>query len=259
MTTKVMQILTGLLLISAVTFPQLKNNDWENPLLYELNKEKPHATFMLFDKKEDVATDDYNKSPFYQSLNGDWKFVYVDKYKNRQQDFFKTGLDDSKWSNIQVPSNWELKGFGIPIYTNITYPFPKNPPFIGEDNPVGTYRKTFTIPQNWDEKEIILQFGSITGCAFVYVNGQKVGMTKNSKSPDEFNITKYLVKGNNLLAVQVFRWHDGSYLEDQDFFRISGIERDVFLYALPKLTVWDFFLKNDLDAKYKDAGFTADI
>ncbi|MEO6549272.1 MAG: glycoside hydrolase family 2 TIM barrel-domain containing protein [Ferruginibacter sp.] len=259
MTTKVLQILTALLLISSVSFAQSKNNDWENPLLYEVNKEKPHATFMLFDKKEDVAADDYNKSPFYQSLNGEWKFVYVDKYANRQQDFYKTDLDDSKWNNIPVPSNWELKGFGIPIYTNITYPFPKNPPFIGENNPVGTYRKTFTVPENWNGKEVILQFGSITGCAFVYVNGKKVGMTKNSKSPDEFNITKYLVKGNNLLAVQVFRWHDGSYLEDQDFFRISGIERDVFLYAMPKLTVWDFFLKTDLDANYKDAVFTAYI
>lgn len=246
-------------LLSGIAFAQTKNNDWENPQFYELNKEKPHATFMLFDKKQDVAEDDYNRSPYYKSLNGTWKFVYVDKYANRQQDFYRTDLDDSKWNNIPVPSNWELKGFGIPIYTNITYPFPKNPPYIGENNPVGTYRREFTVPDNWDGNEVMLQFGSITGCAFVYVNGEKVGMTKNSKSPAEFNITKYLKKGNNLLAVQVFRWHDGSYLEDQDFFRISGIERDVFLYVLPKLSVWDFFLKSDLDAQYKDAIFSADV
>ncbi|MCU7550181.1 DUF4981 domain-containing protein [Chitinophagaceae bacterium LB-8] len=236
-----------------------RNNAWENPLFFEENKEKPHATFMIFDNKANVIADDYTRSPYYQSLNGTWKFVYVDKYANRSLDFYKTDLDDAGWSNIPVPSNWERKGFGIPIYTNITYPFPKNPPFIGENNPVGTYRKTFTIPQNWDGKEVMLHFGSITGCAFVYVNGEKVGMTKASKSPAEFNITKYLKKGNNLLAIQVFRWHDGSYLEDQDFWRLSGIERDVYLTALPKLTIWDFFLKADLDKQYKDGLFSAEI
>ncbi|HEX8459988.1 MAG TPA: glycoside hydrolase family 2 TIM barrel-domain containing protein, partial [Segetibacter sp.] len=248
-----------LVFITQLASAQAKNNDWENPELYELNKEKPHATFMLFDKKQDVAEDDYTKSSFYKSLNGTWKFTYVDKYANRPTDFFKTDLNDAGWKNIPVPSNWELKGFGIPIYTNITYPHPRNPPFIGENNPVGTYRKEFTVPDNWDGNEVMLQFGSITGCAFVYVNGEKVGMTKASKSPAEFNVTKYLKKGNNLLAVQVFRWHDGSYMEDQDFFRISGIERDVCLYALPKLSVWDFSLKTDLDAQYKDAIFSADV
>ncbi len=253
------RLLCALSLLLNIAFAQTRNNDWENPQLFEQNKEKPHATFMLFDKKQDVVDDDYSSSPYYQSLNGTWKFVYIDKYADRIKDFYRTDLDDANWSNIPVPSNWERQGFGIPIYTNIVYPFPKNPPFIGENNPVGTYRRQFTVPDNWDSREIILHFGSITGCAFVYVNGEKVGMTKASKSPAEFNITRYLKKGSNLLAVQVFRWHDGSYLEDQDFFRISGIERDVFLYALPKLTVWDFFLKCDLDAQYKDAIFSADV
>lgn len=259
MNNKISRNLFGLLLLSSAVVAQPKNNDWENPGFFEWNKEKPHATFMLFDKKEDVAKDEYSRSPYYQSLNGTWKFVYVDKHADRLQDFYKTDIDDSKWSNIAVPSNWEMKGFGIPIYTNITYPHPRNPPFIGDNNPVGTYRKEFTVPANWDGSEILLQFGSISGCAFVYVNGQKVGMTKAAKSPAEFNVTKYLKKGTNLLAVQIFRWHDGSYLEDQDFWRLSGIERDVCLYALPKLSLWDFFLKSDLDAKYKDGVFTADV
>jgi beta-galactosidase len=236
-----------------------KNNPWENPTFFEENKEKPHATFMLFDKKEDVVADEYSRSPFFQSLNGTWKFVYTDKYADRPLDFFKTDLNDAGWNSLPVPSNWERKGFGIPIYTNITYPYPRNPPFIGEDNPVGSYRKTFTVPDSWDGREVLLNFGSITGCAFVYVNGTKVGMTKASKSPAEFNITRYLKKGNNLLAVQVFRWHDGSYLEDQDFWRISGIERDVYLTALPKFTVWDFFLKGDLDKQYQDGLFSAEV
>ena len=238
------------------SFAQEKN-DWENPQLLDINKEKPHTAFMLFENAEDVKADNYNKSPWHRSLNGKWKFVYTDKYANRITDFYRTDLADREWAEIPVPSNWERKGFGIPIYTNITYPFPANPPFIGENNPVGTYRKTFTVPENWNGREVLLQFGSITGYAEVYLNGKKVGMTKVSKSAAEFNITKYLQKGENLLAVQVFRWHDGSYLEDQDFFRISGIERDVFLYALPKVSVWDYFVKADLDNQYQNGIFFA--
>ncbi len=248
-----------LLLLINLPVARSQNNDWENPLLIDQNKEKPHATFMLFDNKQDVATDDYSRSPYYQSLNGTWKFVYVDKYADRLKDFYQTNLNDSKWNDLPVPSNWELKGFGVPIYTNIVYPFPKNPPFIGADNPVGTYRKSFTVPAAWDGREVMLSFGSISGCAFIYVNGQKVGMTKVSKSAAEFNITHLIQPGNNVLAVQVFRWHDGSYLEDQDFWRLSGIERDVAIYSLPKLSVWDFFLKPDLDEKYNNGLFSGTV
>ncbi|WP_367890811.1 sugar-binding domain-containing protein, partial [Ferruginibacter sp.] len=145
-------------------------NDWENPALVSQGKENPHATAMIFTNAADVKNDDYCRSPFYESLNGTWKFVYTDKYANRPINFFEIALDDSKWNDLPVPSNWELKGFGIPIYTNIIYPFPKNPPFIGDNNPVGTYRKQFTVPDTWTGKDILLHFGSITGCAFVYVN-----------------------------------------------------------------------------------------
>jgi beta-galactosidase len=185
--------------------------------------------------------------------------VYADRISDAPSNYFETNLDDSKWNDLPVPSNWERKGFGTAIYTNIVYPFPKNPPFIGGDNPVGTYRKAFTVPENWSDREILLHFGSITGYARIYVNGKFVGMTKVSKSPAEFNISQFLQKGKNTLAVQVYRWHDGSYLEDQDFFRISGIERDVFLTALPKTSLWDFFIKGDLDAKYTDGLLSADV
>ncbi len=232
---------------------------WETPAIVDENKEASHAPFVLFNKKEDVLSDDIKRSSFYQSLNGNWKFFFAADFTKRPVDFFETAYDDSKWNILPVPSNWELKGFGLPIYTNIIYPFPKNPPFVGSDNPVGTYRKEFTVPESWSGNDVLLHFGSITGCAFVYVNGQKVGITKASKTAAEFNITKYLQKGKNLLAVQVFRWHDGSYLEDQDFWRLSGIERDVFLYAQPPLSIWDFELKADLDANYKDGLFAADI
>ncbi len=240
-------------------FAQNTNADWENPRLVDENKEAQHASFTLFERKEDVVTDKIERSVFYQSLNGNWKFSYTDHFSNRPLDFFKTNFNDAAWKTIPVPSNWELLGFGIPIYTNIIYPFPKNPPFVGNDNPVGSYRKEFTVPENWNGKEVILHFGSITGCAFVYVNGQKVGISKASKTAAEFNITKYLQKGKNLLAVEVFRWHDGSYLEDQDFWRISGIERDVFIYTLPSLSIWDFFLNADLDTKYTDGLFDANV
>lgn len=256
---KPLQLLVVLSLAIAQAFGQSKNNDWENHQLIEFNKEKPRATFMLFDSAEDVKTDVYNKSPWYKSLNGTWKFVYADKYANRLKDFYREDLSDKTWADIAVPSNWELKGFGIPIYTNVVYPHPRNPPFIGENNPVGTYRRTFTIPENWDGREILLHFASISGYAEVYVNGKRVGMSKVSKSPAEFNITNNLKKGENVLAVQVFRWHDGSYLEDQDFWRLSGIERDVFLSAVPKVSVWDFFVKADLDNQYKNGVLTASV
>lgn len=245
--------------IAMVGFSQQINNDWENPALVDENKEAPRATAMLYEKKEDVKKDNYAASSFYQSLNGSWKFHYTATYKDRPVSFFQTSFQDDKWSDIAVPSNWEVKGFGIPIYTNITYPHPKTPPFIGDNNPVGSYRKHFTVPAQWENHEVILHFGSITGYAVIYLNGKKVGMTKAAKTPAEFNITSYLVKGNNLLAVEVFRWHDGSYLEDQDFWRISGIERDVYLMAMPKVSVWDFFLHADLDARYRNGLFKAEV
>lgn len=248
-----------LLLQMSVGSAQSQQATWENPAIVDENKEAPHAPFVLFHAKEDVLSDDIKRSSFYQSLNGNWKFLFAADFTKRPLRFFETTYDDSKWNTLPVPSNWELKGFGLPIYTNIIYPFPKNPPFVGSDNPVGTYRKEFTIPESWNGNDVLLHFGSITGCAFVYMNGQKVGVTKASKTAAEFNITRYLQKGKNLLAVQVFRWHDGSYLEDQDFWRLSGIERDVFLYAQPPQSIWDFDLKADLDANYKDGLFAADI
>ncbi|GGF01848.1 glycoside hydrolase family 2 TIM barrel-domain containing protein [Hymenobacter cavernae] len=257
---RVPKFLAFILLCSRQLLAQTTPSEWENPRVFEQNKEKPHASFMVYDKVADAKTNDYHRSPYYQSLNGTWKFNYVDRPADRPLDFFQPSFNDAAWKPIPVPSNWELEGFGIPIYTNIVYPFPKNPPFIdGRYNPVGSYRRTFTVPAGWAGREVLLHFGSITGCAFVYVNGQRVGMTKASKSPAEFDVTSYLKPGENLLAVQVMRWHDGSYMEDQDFWRLTGIERDVFMTALPKQTVWDFFLKSDLDPSYKNGVFNADV
>lgn len=227
--------------------------EWENPKITDIGKEAPKAFFIpLANDKETNET-----STRVVSLNKNWRFHYVDKPADRPVDFFKPLFNDKKWSNITVPSNWELQGFGIPIYTNITYPFPKNPPYIDHNyNPVGSYRTTFSLPARFSGSDVILHFGSVTGCIYLWINGKQVGMSKASKTPAEFNITKYLVPGTNTLAVQVFRWHDGSYLEDQDFWRISGIERDVLLISRPSLHLKDIHIQTSLTNNYKDGILT---
>jgi beta-galactosidase len=259
-----MKLLSQFFLLSTffttLSFAQQSPMPWEKPEVIHERKEKPHATFILYDDVKKAVKDDPTASPYYQSLNGKWKFNYVDKPADKPQGFYKPDFNDAAWTDLPVPSNWEMKGFGIPIYTNIIYPFPANPPFIDNNhNPVGSYRKTFTIPAGWKDKQVLLHFGSISGYAIIYINGQRVGMSKVSKSPAEFNITSYLNEGTNLLAVEVYRWHDGSYLEDQDFWRLSGIERDVYLHALPSFTLWDFFLQSTLDARYRDGLLDATI
>ena len=236
-----------------------QNNEWENPTKYEWNKEKPHADFRLYERTDDAVNDNPQKSSWQYSLNGTWKFVYAPSIAESIKDFYCTDLSDNDWDTITVPSNWEIQGFGEPIIRNIQYVFSPNPPYIDVDNPVGTYRRTFTVPQNWQGREVLLHFGSISGYARIYVNGQQVGMTKASKTPAEFNVTNYLKKGENLLAVQIYRWHDGSYMEDQDFWRLSGIERDVFLTAYPQTTIWDFFLHAGLDDTYRHGQFRATV
>jgi beta-galactosidase len=237
-----------------------QSNEWENPQIVDRGKEAGRSSFLLFSNESELKDNNPQKSELYQSLNGYWKFNIVKNPSQRPQNFYAADLDDTKWKDIKVPSNWEIQGHDIPIYTNITYPFPKNPPFIGGDyNPVGSYRRIFTIADSWKDKEIILHFGSITGYARVFLNGKEVGMTKASKTAAEFNVTSFLKKGDNLIAVQVFRWHDGSYLEDQDFWRLSGIERDVYLQAMPKTAIWDYFVKSDLDNQYKNGIFSLDV
>lgn len=239
---------------------QTNNNEWEDPSVIDRNKEKSRSIFVLYENEKVAKKQDPKASNVIKFLDGTWKFNLVKNPELRQKDFYTKNLNDDNWSNIQVPSNWELQGFDTPIYTNITYPFPKNPPYInGDYNPVGTYRKNFTVAKDWKDKEVILHFGSISGYAVVYLNGKEVGMTKASKTPAEFDITPFLNKGENLLAVQVFRWHDGSYLEDQDFWRLSGIERSVYLHALPKTTIWDYFVKGGLTPDYKDGTFDLNV
>ncbi|MFC0878695.1 glycoside hydrolase family 2 TIM barrel-domain containing protein [Saccharicrinis sp. FJH2] len=237
-----------------------KSPDWENPQIFGINKEVPRATSMTYPTEEMALDDNYSASPYYQLLSGTWKFNWAPNPSQRPADFYKTDYDVSCWDDIQVPSNWELKGYGIPIYTNITYPFPKRPPHIPHgDNPVGSYKRNFTVPSNWDGRRVYLHFKAGTSGMYVWVNGEKVGYSQVTKSPVEFDITKYVKKGDNQLAVEVYRWTDGSYLEDQDFWRLSGIDRDVFLYSTAQARIQDFFVKPDLDDKYRDGEISTDI
>ena len=235
-------------------------HDWENQAVSEINREAPHASLMPFDAAEKVIANNFSASPYYKSLNGQWKFNLVTKPADRPYWFFRKNYDDSEWKFIDVPSNWEMKGYDYPIYTNINYPHKATPPTIQEDyNPVGSYRMEFETPSGWKGKEIILHFGAVSSAMYVWVNGEKVGYSEDSKTPAEFNITKYLKGGKNLLAVQVFRWCDGSYLEDQDFWRMSGITRDVYLVARNTTHVFDFQVKSSLDSLYKNGQFGVDM
>ncbi len=237
-----------------------QQNEWENPDVYERNKLQGHVDFIAYESQELAIKDEFESSPFYQSLNGTWKFNWVRKPADRPEAFYKKQFDDADWADIRVPGNWEMQGFDMPIYVNAGYCFPVNPPYVNNEfNPVGTYRRTFEMSTDWADKAVILNLSSVSGYARVFVNGSEVGMTKVSKSPSEFDVTEFVQPGNNVIAIQVIRWHDGRYLEDQDFWRLSGLEQDVFLYALPKTTVWDFFLKAGLDSDYQNGVFDATI
>jgi beta-galactosidase len=197
---------------------------------------------------------DRTNSPFYRSLNGKWKFNWVNKPADRPLDFYKPDYDVSKWKLIPVPSNWQMHGYGIPIYLNSRHPFPPNPPHIPHNyNPVGSYRRQFTMPKDWKDRRIFLHFDGVKSAFYLWINGMKVGYSQDSMTPAEFDITKYLKSDKNTIAVEVYRWSDGSYLEDQDMWRLSGIYRNVYLFATPQVHIRDFFVQTDLDDNYTDA------
>ena len=246
------------LVVSAQENPT--TNDWENPAVFQINREPARAAFLPYADEASAIADDYARSPWYMSLDGKWKFNWSPTPDERPKDFFKTDFNATNWKEIGVPSNWELVGYGIPIYTNITYPFVKNPPFINHaDNPVGSYRRAFELPENWNGRRVYLHFEAGTSAMYIWVNGEKVGYSENTKSPTEFDITKYVKAGKNQVAVEVYRWSDGSYLEDQDFWRLSGIDRDVYLYSTTNTRIADFFARPDLGASYKNGSLSVDV
>ena len=236
-------------------------NDWENPAVNSINREPARAYTMPLASEDAAFTDAIEpESPYRKSLNGIWKISWAGNPDLRVKDFHRVDYSDADWFTIDVPSCVEMRGFGSPGYVNVSYPHKMEWPFIkdrqsgkSDYNPVSSYRRTFTVPADWKGREVFLRFDGVYSAYYVWVNGEKVGYAEDSKLPSEFNITKFLKDGENLLAVEVYRWCDGSYLEDQDMYRFSGIFRDVSIWSMPKDGIWDFEVKTSLKNDYRDA------
>src|SRR5574340_624626 len=230
--------------------------EWDDVAVLHTGTEKPHATMMVYPSAELARAGDPAKSPWYQSLNGQWKFHGSLRPADRPLDFYRTDYSDTAWRSIPVPSSWQMHGFDIAIYTNIIYPWPQDPkeaprvPY--EFNPVGSYRTRFTAPAAWSGSPVLLHFAGVDSAVYVWVNGRKAGYSEDSRTPAEFNITPYLKPGVNLLAVEVYRFSDGAFLEDQDMWRMSGSYRDVYLGSAAAAHERDYEIQTDLDAAYRD-------
>ena len=253
------RILSTVLLacIASVTFAQTFK-EWQDPRLNEVNRAPMHTHYFAYNGGAEAAAAVPESSDNYLSMEGPWKFNWVENADQRPDGFWKEGYNDSSWDRLQVPAIWEMNGYGDPIYVNTGYAwqhrFQSNPPAIPiVGNHVGSYRRSFVIPASWKGKDVFIHLGSVTSCVYVWVNGQFVGYSEDSKLECEFDITRYMKPGQaNLVALQIFRWCDGSYLEDQDFFRLSGIARDCYMYARAKSRIQDIRVTPDLDASYKN-------
>lgn len=252
------QLLTGLLMALSLTAVAQSYKEWQDPRINAVNRAQMHTNYFAFESTDAAMKGVKENSVNYMTLNGTWKFNWVDCVESRPTDFWTISYNDKDWDNIQVPGLWELNGYGNPIYVNIGYAwrnqYKNNPPIVPAlNNHVGSYRREITIPSTWKGKEIIAHFGSVTSNMYLWVNGKYVGYSEDSKLEAEFNLTPYLKVGQkNLIAFQVFRWCDGSYLEDQDFFRYSGVGRDCYLYARDKKRIEDIRITPDLDSNYKN-------
>lgn len=258
------QLLTGILGLLALSAPAQTFKEWLDPEVNATNRAPMHTNYFAFENL-DASKGCKTESANYMTLNGTWKFNWVRHANLRPTDFWKTSFNDQAWDDMQVPAVWELNGYGDPIYVNNNYPwrnhFPLIPPTVPEEeNNVGSYRREIVVPASWKGKDIIAHFGSVTSNMYLWVNGKYVGYSEDSKLEAEFDLTPYLKPGQkNLIAFQVFRWCDGSYLEDQDFFRYSGVARDCYLYARNKKRIQDIRITPDLDAEYKNGSLAVDL
>ena len=232
-------------------------NEWKDPEVNSVNRSAMHTNYFAYASADEAKAGSKEDSQNFMTLNGLWKFNWVRNADARPTNFYQTSFNDKGWDNIKVPAVWELNGYGDPIYVNVGYAwrnqFQNNPPLVPtENNHVGSYRKESVLPADWKGKDIFAHFGSVTSNMYLWVNGRYVGYSEDSKLEAEFDLTNYLKPGKNLIAFQVFRWCDGSYLEDQDFFRYSGVGRDCYLYARDKKRIQDIRVTPDLDSQYKD-------
>jgi beta-galactosidase len=237
-----------------------QNPDWENPEVFAINKEDTRTTSLPYPNENLAATDEFSKSPYYRSLDGLWKFRWMPKIAEVPEGFYAENYDDAKWIDMPVPGNWEFNGYGVPMYVNSGFSFEAKPPYIDrEDSPTGCYRQEFNIPEDWDGRRVFIHFEGGTNSMYLWVNGQKAGYTESAKNPAEFDITDYIRKGKNLLACEVHKYSDGSYFEDQDMWRLGGINRSVYLYSTGQTRIMDFFAHPDLDKNYKNGIFSLDV
>ena len=259
------------LVLFVALLPQLtlhaqdQKEPWLNPNITRVNTEKPHASFFAYENADKALKNNKSASERYLSLEGKWRFQFSLNHNEAPADFFSLKYDDSQWKDFPVPGLFEIEGYGDKIYKNVGYSwntqFESNPPYVEErNNYTGSYRKMVSIPATWKGQDIYLHVGSATSNLQVWVNGKEVGYSEDSKMEAEFNLTKFLTPGKeNLIAMRVMRWCDGSYLEDQDFWRFTGIAREVYLYARPKAHIQDIFVHQDLVNSYKDGQLSVDI
>ncbi len=258
--------LTALVLLNclAATVFAADLPDWENEQVIHINTQAPRATFIPFPDVNAALAGDRESSSFFRSLDGAWKFNWAPKPEDRPTNFFQTDFDDSKWKTIDVPSNWEMKGYGVPIYLGSGYTFKMDPPRVtdapptnwtafAQRDPVGSYRRTFELPADWAGRRVFIHFDGVESAFYLWANGRRVGYSEDSRTPAEFDLTDYVQPGTNQLAVEVYRWSDGSYLEDQDKWRMSGIFRPVYLYSTADARIRDFTVRTELDSNYCDA------
>ncbi len=229
-------------------------NDWENPLVTGIGREPMHTPLGGYASADEARAQDRYESTYFTLLNGEWDFHLADSPEHAPDGFWLDDFDAATWTRIPVPANWELHGHDRPIYTNMPYPFqPVDPPRTPPENPTGCYRTTFTVPEGWDGRDVFLLFEAVDSAFFVWLNGERIGYGQDSKLSSEFDLTPHLREGENLLAVQVLRWSDGVYLEDQDYWHLSGIQRDVILYSKPRAHVRDLCVRTTFDAHYTNA------
>ncbi|WP_432383476.1 glycoside hydrolase family 2 TIM barrel-domain containing protein [Duganella sp. P38] len=249
-------LLSAGLILPPLTAAAQQRAEWEQPEVVEVNREPMKATFFNFESRQLALAGDKAASRNYLSLDGAWSFAYSPTPDARPKEFYRPGFDTSKWGSIQVPGMWQTQGYGKPIFTNIAYTFPMNEPYIAHElNEVGSYRRDFDLPADWTGRDVFLQIGAAGAAYYIWVNGERVGYSEDSKLPSEFNLSKYVKPGRNVIAIELYRWADGSYLEDQDFWRVNGIERSVYLYAEPKTRLRDFKVTASLDQAYRDGRF----
>ena len=259
------QILFGILGACALSGNAQTFKEWLDPEVNAVNRAPMHANFFAYESTEAAAQAVKEKSNNFMSLNGTWKFFWVKNADARPTDFWKTDFNDKGWDDMQVPAVWELNGYGDPIYVNVGYAwrnqFESKPPYVPtENNNVGSYRREITVPADWKGKDIIAHFGAVSSNMYLWVNGKYVGYSEDSKLEAEFDLTPYLKPGQkNVIAFQVFRWCDGTYLEDQDFFRYTGVARDCYLYTRNKKRIDDLRVTPDLDSEYKNGSLAVNL